>query len=52
MERKRVFTYKIEESVYGVKMLINKGETALMQVFISHVVGDHADACVFFPGRI
>jgi len=35
LEKKRVFTYKIEESVYGVKMLINKGETALMQVFVS-----------------
>ena len=42
MEKKRVFTYKIGESVYGVKMLINKGETALMQVFISDLVGKSA----------
>ena len=38
MEKNRVFTYKIEESVYNVKILINKEKSTMMQVFISHMV--------------
>ena len=51
-ERIMPFSHRIEGSVYGVKILINKGKFTLIQVFIPELVGRYANAGLFVFGRI
>ncbi|SOY31733.1 putative AAA-ATPase [Acetatifactor muris] len=47
MEKNRVFTYKIEESVYSVKILINKEKSTMIQVFIPHLEVVTSTSCKY-----